>query len=80
MRKYLLILLSLIGLANAGVTKIDNPKLDLVSNITEDSQLILEHSKEFQAQNENIEIAYHYSHRSHQSHQSHQSHYSHYFI
>ena len=73
MRKYLLILLSLIGLANAGVTKID-----LVSNITEDSQLILEHSKEFQAQNENIEIAYHYSHRSHQSHQSHQSHYSHY--
>jgi hypothetical protein len=77
MKKVLLSLLSLIGLAQANIS-VDNNKLDMLSNITEDTLLILEHTKEFQETNKAIEVAYHYSHRSHYSHSSHRSHYSHY--
>ena len=77
MKKGIILLLSMIGLIEAN-TNIAKDKIELISNITEDTQLILEHSREFQALNNPIEVASHYSHRSHSSHRSHQSHYSHY--
>ena len=79
MKKGIILLLSMIGLIEANTNGISaNDKIEFISNITEDTQLILEHSREFQASNNPVEVASHYSHRSHSSHRSHQSHYSHY--
>ncbi|MDQ1340209.1 MAG: hypothetical protein QG567_1366 [Campylobacterota bacterium] len=77
MKKILLSLLALVGLSQAS-TNIQQQRFKTISEITEDTQLMLEHTKDFQLANEKIEIAYHYSHSSHQSHSSHESHYSHY--
>lgn len=75
MKKILISLFALVGLSQSSVD-LSNKNLKLISEITEDTQLILEHSKEFQLANKNIEVAYHYSHSSHSSHESHYSHYS----
>lgn len=75
MKNILLSLLALVGLSQAS-TDLSHEKLKAVAQVTEDTPLMLEHSKIFQASNENIEVAYHYSHSSHESHGSHTSHYS----
>jgi len=66
----------MIGISNANNNT--NSKLAVISKVTENTQLILEHTEDFQKNNKKIEVAYHYSHRSHYSHSSHRSHYSHY--
>jgi len=82
MKKLTTIILSafaFFGISNAS-TSIGDKKIDLVSNIDEDSELILENAKDYQniIEDDIQMLAYHYSHQSHSSHSSHQSHYSHY--
>jgi len=67
MTKSVLALLSTIGLAQASTNVDGNIKLQLVSEIEINTQLLLDSSKDFQMQNENLEVARHYSHRSHYS-------------
>lgn len=77
MKKLLVLLLSLAGLANA--TPTDGNKFNVISQIDESSQLMLEHAKDFQSKNQDMDtLAWHSSHYSHGSHGSHSSHASHY--
>lgn len=78
MKKILISVLALAGIANAAHTNGNNAKLEQIANIDENTPLILEHATEFDQKNKKVEVAYHYSHRSHYSHYSHRSHYSHY--
>lgn len=76
MKKILVVLLSLVGLANALPTN-NSVRLNSISQINESSQLLLEHSKDFQLKNNDMgSVTNHYSHASHASHASHSSHYS----
>lgn len=70
---------AIFGLANAATT-IGDKKIDFVSNINENTPLILESNNSLDDAVKNIDnqLTYHYSHQSHYSHSSHQSHYSHY--
>lgn len=83
MKKLTSIILSsfaLFGVSNASTNE-GNKKLDIISNINEDTQLMLESSKDYQDmfKKGNIDlVSAHYSHRSHMSHRSHVSHYSSY--
>jgi len=79
MKKVLVFLLTLIGISQAStLSQSQSNNFKQIAQIKEDAPLILEHAKDYKAQNEKIELAYHYSHRSHYSHSSHRSHYSHY--
>lgn len=75
MKNILLSLLTLVGLSQASAN-LQEQKSQVIKGMTEDTQLLLEHTKDFQLANESIEVAYHYSHSSHSSHESHHSHYS----
>jgi len=77
MKKLFVLFLSLLGLAN--VIFAPGNKFKVISQIDESTPLILEHAKDFQLKNQNMDrLAWHYSHYSHQSHYSHYSHESHY--
>ena len=78
MKKIMIFFLTLFGISQAAIPQNQNSKLEQIAQIDEDTPLIIEHAKDYKAQNEKIELAYHYSHRSHYSHSSHRSHYSHY--
>ena len=71
MKKLLVGLLATFGIANASLVY-DNTA-DVVSAVDESSQLVLQHSIDFQNDNSNV-VAYHSSHYSHSSHSSHSSH------
>ena len=70
--KTLLSVATIFGIANAS-TNVGNQKIALVSQIDDNTQLILEDAIEY-AQNtkqqENMLLAFHYSHYSHSSHYS----------
>ena len=75
----ILAMFSAVGLSQTPTVNSDVlKKIEIVSKISENTQLILETSKDFKLKNENIEVAYHYSHMSHMSHYSHYSSYSSY--
>ena len=72
----ILAMFSAVGLSQTPTVNSDVlKKIEIVSKISENTQLILETSKDFKLKNENIEVASHYSHMSHYSHYSHYSSY-----
>ncbi len=77
MKKAFLFLIAILGISHASAT-VGDAKLMAISEVSEATNLLLDHTSEYQNMNEHIELARHYSHSSHVSHASHSSHSSHY--